>query len=345
MAAAAEGGGQRRHVERPGRPQTHPNLVARELLERHRDLDAGQIARILDEVFRDLHAHAGSPTGRCRHLDPGHAPVGRNLQPRQDFAEQPPLANHAVRRKPLRDRVGCSPGVDQIRRRSERLRGRIPVSEAAGVGEDGRVEVRRRVAGDRQTHRPEQAEDHLSCRGRLRLDPVQVAEPRVSHVVVHVQDHRTRPSSVEQTTRPAEGGGVHHQVTAIVVIPGQHPQHLARAGQLPQLGRNGIGVEGPRAFPRLAEREGRGQRRTDGISLRVHVRQHRHRRGLLQRGRHAGQVTHRVPPEASPASGARRCGGSDPPNRPPRTRAPARSEAGGCAPSGPAGIPRQLAGP
>ena len=160
MAAAAERAASVATSSGPDDRRLTRISSARDLLERHRDLRRPRRSR----GYWMKSSVTSSPTPARRRAAGAYTSI-QATRPSADCprpASTSPSSRHspgvAMAVKPARDLVRHGPGVaPELRRRAERLRRRVPVLEAARVGEDARrTGSSPRLAEIGQTRRPEQ---------------------------------------------------------------------------------------------------------------------------------------------------------------------------------------------
>ena len=90
----------------------------------------------------------------------------------------------------LEDLVHVGPGLDELRRQPKRLRCRVRVLKAAGVGDERRVERLGELGRQIDAERAEDIAQQLPGRGCFRVDEDHVTEARVVVVVIDVERER-----------------------------------------------------------------------------------------------------------------------------------------------------------
>ena len=163
--------------------------------------------------------------------------------------------------------------LDQLGREPERLRGRVGVLEAAGIGDERDVE---RLGELRRQLDPEGGDDvakHFSGRRRLGVDEVEVAEARIVVVVVDVERERRRVQRCRVGAETALVRRVHGHERPLGGIVRELPLQLLQTEEAVLTGeRRGPRQEHDAVLAERRQGDVRREQRAEGVAVGVLVR-------------------------------------------------------------------------
>src|ERR1700687_1827056 len=269
MTAASERSAQRGGVH--GSTAAHADFGQRvvDLLEEDGELEPRDAVERVDDALGFGHHSVGFFQHSARHLCPRKPSFHLDSHGGEGYAAQlerglgPHLVNHRRDATRVGTQAGQPGGVVQ------RARRRVLVTEAAGVGEQGDIEVGRHRLGDRIPEVIEHLHDHLAHRRCLRLDDVDIPEPRVRRMVVDVDDRRVCRNLLDAVPGAFEISGIEEEHQLRVDAVWRFGLDVFEAGQkFVHLGK-GRRDEHPHVFARgaqsLGEREAAPERVAVGI--------------------------------------------------------------------------------
>ena len=181
--------------------------------------------------------------------------------------------------------------LDELGGQPERLRSRVRILEAAGVGDERDIERLRELRRQRHTELGEDIPKHLSCRRRVGDDEVDVAEAGVVVVMVDIERERrasdrlgvadamlARAVDGDEDTLACVGRRLAHKLGE------RHETVLARQ-------RRARGEVHHDVLAERAEGDGQSKQRAECIPVRVLVRDDEEAFVLLQRVGNRLEVT------------------------------------------------------
>ena len=296
-------GPQRDAVQRP--------VPARRLPDQRRDHRSFDGAQVVDDPLR---VRLGCPDlgevvlPQVRDDEPA---ARVHLRPLERAREELQLRELDVLVDGLEDLVPVGAGLDQVGREPKRLRARVRVLEASGVGDERDVERLGDLGRDLDAEVGEEVGHDLARRGRVGDDQVDVAEARVVVVMVDVDRER----------RALEDRGIGPEALLLRAVDGE--EHALRvvgrrlAMDAVELEKRVLARKRSLArdehlavLPQLPQGEVRREKRPERVTVRVLVRRDeeavvvpdggRHRVPVSRRGGHRGSLSE------DPAERARR---------------------------------------
>ena len=163
-------------------------------------------------------------------------------------------------------------GLHELRGQAQRLGCRVRVLKAAGVRDERDVERLGDVRGELDVQLVEEVAQHLAGRRSVVDDQIDLAEPRVVVVVVHVDRERHAAEDLG-VGDPALVGTVHGEQHAFRDIIRPAPLQLGQRHEPVLAGERRIAVENhDRVLAELVERELHCQQRAEGVAVGILVR-------------------------------------------------------------------------
>ena len=119
---------------------------------------------------------------------------------------------------PLENAIDVCPRLDEISRKTKRLRRRLRVLEPAGIGDERDVQRLGDLRREREVELVEHVGEDLPGRGRIRDDEVDVPEARVVVVMVDVDDERRRVDRARLGSHPTGARAVDRDEHALAEV-------------------------------------------------------------------------------------------------------------------------------
>jgi len=168
------------------------------------------------------------------------------------------------------DAVDVGAGLDELRGEPERLRRRVRVLEAAGVGDEPDVQRLRDRRCERHLERTEDVAHDLRRRGGIVDDQVDVPEARVVVVMVDVENEFGPLDRIQLGTDAALVRAIDREQHSLADICGQLA-HEALELEKPVFTRRrrGAGEEHRGVLPESAQRERDAEHRPERVAVRV----------------------------------------------------------------------------